>query len=206
METRAYLGNHAWKNTADYAPHLDIVQRPRSTGSILKPLLYGLMLQEGELLPTTLVPDLPTRFGGYSPQNYDRLFRGAVPAHVALSHSLNVPAVRMLRDYGIARFHHHLQDLGMSTLFRAADDYGLTLILGGAEGTLWEMTAIYARLAASARDGEKKFFRSPALLSADKKEPAFSLDKSHHSVIDQGAAWLTLQALVEVTRPGHESL
>lgn len=207
METRAYLGNHARKNTRAYAPHLDIVQRPRSTGSILKPLLYGLMLQEGELLPTTLVPDLPTRFGGYSPQNYDRLFRGAVPAHVALSHSLNIPAVRMLRDYGIARFHHHLQSLGMSTLFRAADDYGLTLILGGAEGTLWELTAIYARLAASAREGEQNIFRSPGLLYKDnKKMQAISLDQARHSVIHQGAAWLTLQALVEVTRPGNESL
>lgn len=204
METRAYLGNEAWQNAMHHSPRVDIVQRPRSTGSILKPLLYGLMLQEGELLPTTLVPDIPTQFAGYNPQNYDRLYRGAVPAQFALAHSLNVPAVRMLHQYGIARFHHQLQAMGMTSLFRPADDYGLTLILGGAEGSLWELTGIYARLTASARDGERGQLFQPALL---KNAHGNSVEKEFLSpVIRQGAAWLTLQAMVEVTRPGNEAL
>src|SRR5690606_41626666 len=90
----------------------DLIQRPRSTGSILKPLLYGLMLQDGELLPTTLVSDIPTQFAGYKPQNYDRQYRGAVPAHYALAHSLNVPAVRMLSDYDHSRSHKQQQTMG----------------------------------------------------------------------------------------------
>src|SRR5690606_34377046 len=134
-----------------YAPQVDIIQRPRSTGSILKPLLYGLMLQDGELLPTTLVSDIPTQFAGYKPQNYDRQYRGAVPAHYALAHSLNVPAVRMLRDHGTSRVHQHPQTVGMHTLFRPADGYGLMLVLGGAEGTLWELPSTYARMTAIAR-------------------------------------------------------
>ena len=197
MATRAYIGNQAWEQHNRYSPQVDIIQRPRSTGSILKPLLYGLMLQDGELLPTTLVSDIPTQFAGYKPQNYDRQYRGAVPAHYALAHSLNVPAVRMLRHYGISRFHQQLQTMGMTTLFRPADDYGLTLILGGAEGTLWELTSIYARMTANARD----------LTPADsirllEDETLFA----QPPVLDQGAAWLTLQAMVEVVRPGHENL
>lgn len=203
METLAYVGNQAWQKQPRYAPDLDLVQRPRSTGSILKPLLYGLMLQEGELAPTSLIPDIPTQFGGYSPKNYDRSFRGAVPAQYALAHSLNIPAVRMLRDYGIGRLQENLQAMGMTTLFRPADDYGLTLILGGAEGTLWDLTGIYARLAASARDGNIHQ-RSPTLL-LENKTSAQEKNPSVKPVIQQGAAWLTLQALIDVARPGHEN-
>lgn len=196
FETLAYIGNQSWANSAEFAPDLDIIQRPRSTGSLLKPLLYGLMLQGGEITPRTLVPDIPTQFGGYTPQNYDREYRGAVPAQWVLAHSLNIPSVRMLRQYGIRRFHEDLQSLGMSTLFRPADDYGLTLILGGAEGTLWEMTNIYARLAAVARDGTA---REPSLLM-DQETSEY-----YQKRLGQGAAWLTLQALIDVARPGREN-
>jgi penicillin-binding protein 1C len=201
METVAYIGNQAWQNQAQFSPRVDILQRPRSSGSILKPLLYGLMLQAGELLPTQLVADIPTRYGGYGPQNYDRQFRGAVPAHEALAHSLNVPAVRMLHQYGVSRFQHQLQSLGMTTLFRPADDYGLTLILGGAEGTLWELTAIFARLTATARDGDNHAQPDqPRLLVTE------STSAGRLPVLRQGAAWLTLQAMIEVARPGADSL
>ncbi len=200
METLAYTGNKPFNNNNRFAPDVDIVQRPRSTGSILKPLLYGLMLQEGELAPTSLIPDIPTQINGYSPRNYDRQFRGAVPAQFALAHSLNIPAVRMLRDYGIGRFQEKLQAMGMSSLFRPADDYGLTLILGGAEASLWELTAIYARLAAAARDGDKTQLPVQLLLSQKSEQ-----DKNIRPVIKQGAAWLTLQALIEVARPGNDN-
>ncbi|WP_211224472.1 penicillin-binding protein 1C [Marinimicrobium agarilyticum] len=201
MTVRAYIGNHAASQDARYAPAVDIAQRPRSTGSILKPFLYGLMLEEGELLPTTLVPDVPAYFGGYRPENYDRQYRGAVPAHRALARSLNVPAVHMLRDYGIERFQHQLQDLGMTTLFRPADDYGLTLILGGAEGTLWELTNLYARLTATARGG-----RLEALPARARRFAGESVTPMPPDTLGQGASWLTLQALINVVRPGVDSL
>lgn len=201
METLVYVGNQAWQDDPRFSPGVDIAQRPRSSGSILKPLLYGLMLQEGELLPTQLVADIPTRFGGYGPQNYDRQYRGAVPAHFALAHSLNIPAVRMLRDYGISRFQHQLQALGMTTLFRSADDYGLTLILGGAEASLWELSAIFARLTATARDGSER-----AQLVMPRRLLTESTAATRPPVIRQGASWLTLQAMIEVVRPGTDSL
>lgn len=203
METLAYVGNQPWDKSARFAPELDLIQRPRSTGSILKPLLYGLMLQSGELAPTSLIPDIPSQFGGYSPRNYDRQFRGAVPAQFALAHSLNIPSVYMLRDYGIARLQKQLQALGMSTLFRPADDYGLTLILGGAEGTLWDLTGIYARLAASARDGD--LAQAPVSLLKKINTDADDTKNYIAPVIKQGAAWMTLQALIDVARPGYDN-
>lgn len=196
MRTLVYIGNQAAGK--EHAPAVDIIQRPRSTGSLLKPMLYGLMLEEGELLPSTLVPDTPAYFGGYRPENYDRQYRGAVPAHRALARSLNVPAVHMLKDYGIERFHHRLQELGVSTLHRPAGDYGLSLILGGAEGTLWELTNLYARMTSMARDGT---WPAPARRLQDE-----IAEQPDHPGLGQGAAWLTLQALHNVVRPGADAL
>ncbi|MFP1683523.1 penicillin-binding protein 1C [Alloalcanivorax sp. C16-1] len=192
LETRAYLGNVQHGDADTYGAAVDIAGRPRSTGSVLKPLLYGLALDAGVILPDTLIPDLPTNYGGYSPENFDREFRGAVPAHEALARSLNVPAVRLLRRYGVGRFHDQLRELGMTTLFRPADDYGLTLVLGGAEGTLEELTAIYARLIATARDGQA----APVTRLAGATPVAAPFP------ISPGAAWLTLDALRDVARPG----
>ena len=151
FEVLAYVGNSQWSVSDERSYAVDIVTRPRSTGSILKPLLYASMLEAGEILPHTLVLDVPTQYAGYMPENFDRQYRGVVPADVALAQSLNVPAVRMLKQHGVQRFYGFLQQAGMSTLARPPDDYGLTLILGGAEGTLWEISNQYANLAHIAR-------------------------------------------------------
>ncbi len=211
MTTPAYLGN---VTTADnkilYGSDIDIAIKPRSTGSVLKPLLYGLMLQAGDILPNTLVPDIPTNYQGFTPENYDHKYRGAVPAKEALARSLNIPAVRMLKKYGVSRFHHDLQQLGMSTLFRSSDDYGLSLILGGAEGNLWELTSIYAQLLNTARQGwNSGSQKQPALISNIETSDAAKQKHSAHKktpLLSQGAAWLALDALHEVVRPGSENL
>ena len=127
---------------------VDIASSPRSTGSVLKPLLYCAMLQNGDILPHTLIPDIPLNAGGFTPQNFDLQFSGAVAASEALARSLNVPFVRMLRDYGVRNFKDLLTSCGMTTLSRPSEDYGLSLILGGAEGKLCELTKIYALLSA----------------------------------------------------------
>ncbi|MCB0446465.1 MAG: hypothetical protein KDD03_02955, partial [Gelidibacter sp.] len=59
----------------------------------------------------TLVADVPSQFGSYNPENFDKEYDGAVPASRALSRSLNVPAVRMLQEFGLDRFHHYLEAL-----------------------------------------------------------------------------------------------
>jgi penicillin-binding protein 1C len=193
----AYVGNVGLDRPEDDGQNVDIVPSRRSTGSILKPFLYALLLKEGGLTPLTLVPDTPARFEGFKPENFDRRFRGAVPARAALAWSLNVPAVRELRDYGIPRFENRLRQWGMATLDRPPEDYGLTLILGGAEGRLAEIAALYAKLAQLAANAPGGG-REVRLVRSEPETP------SKMRELGAAAAYLTLQALTAVNRPDDE--
>lgn len=193
----AYVGNVARGAGAAHGQDVDLLQRRRSTGSILKPFLYAAMLQEGALAPATLVTDTPAHFAGYVPENFDRRFRGAVPARLALAWSLNIPAIRMLREFGIPRFYNLLKRWGLTTLDRPPGGYGLTLILGGAEATLFEVTGLYAGLAQLAL-GDRAVRREVRLLQDD------PVRRLRMDELGPGAAWLTLDALTEVNRPDEE--
>jgi penicillin-binding protein 1C len=193
----AYVGNVSRGRGSEHGQDIDLIQSPRSTGSILKPFLYAAMLHEGGLTPRTLVADTPVHFSGYIPENFDRRFRGAVPARDALAWSLNIPAIRMLRQYGIPRFHNLLKKWGMSTLSRPPGGYGLTLILGGAEGTLFQITSMYAGLVQLALADSGK--RTEVRLLADEAPRPLRMND-----LGPGAAFLTLQALTEVNRPDQE--
>ena len=144
----AYCGNVNFKRKQS-GNQVDVIQAPRSTGSILKPFLYYAMLQEGSLLPHTLLPDIPININGFTPQNFSLQFEGAVPASEALARSLNIPAVTMLQKYGAPKFHTFLRQIGLKTINRPASHYGLSLILGGAEATLWDVTNTYAYMGRS---------------------------------------------------------
>jgi penicillin-binding protein 1C len=196
-EVVAYVGNAGLDRREEHGQSVDILQSRRSTGSILKPFLYAALLKEGGLTPLTLVPDTPTRFEGFKPENFDRRFRGAVPARTALAWSLNVPAVRELREYGIPRFENRLRQWGLTTLDRPPDDYGLTLILGGAEGKLLEVAALYAKLAELA-SGAPGGGREVRLLRDEPEAPSRMRD------LGAASAYLTLQALTAVSRPDEE--
>jgi penicillin-binding protein 1C len=199
LQTVGYIGNFTIDKLSEY---VDIASQPRSTASVIKPLLYGLMLDSSELIPTALIPDVPTTIGTFSPENHDHKFHGAVPAAQMLSQSLNVPAVRLLRRYGIDRFRQQLQRYGLTTINRSAENYGLSLILGGGEANLWELTSVYARMAnvvkENSYDGTTnavQFLKA----APDNKAPKIKFP------LTPGAAWLTLKAMVEVTRPGADS-
>lgn len=155
---------------------VDVIRSPRSTGSILKPFLYYAMLQEGSLLPHTLLPDIPVNINGFAPQNFSLQFEGAVPASEAVARSLNIPSVTMLQQYGVPKFHSFLKHIGLTTLNKPSSHYGLSLILGGAEATLWEVTKAYADMGRSLATGE-------------------------HPVFSPGAVWQTFESLKEVNRP-----
>jgi len=216
----AYVGNVLDLKQANHGNHVDVVTASRSTGSILKPLLYAGLMQSGEILPTSLVPDIPTRIGGFAPQNYTHTYQGAVPASMALARSLNVPAVRMLRSYGTDRFYALLKWMGMTTLHRPARDYGLSLILGGAEGTLWDITGIYAGMARcvnrfSTRDPEANpVYFAPSFIPEKENENVNNHGKNYkkrktlsrvENPLDAAACYLTMEAMSEVIRPGVES-
>lgn len=171
---------------------VDVIQAPRSTGSILKPFLYYAMLQEGSILPHTLLPDIPININGFTPQNFSLQFEGAVSASEALARSLNIPAVTMLQKYGVPKFHSFLQQIGFKTINRPSSHYGLSLILGGAEATLWDVTNAYAQMGRSLLQLPQN---SCSLLYED--EP----DKAIENKYEPGAVWQTFDALKEVNRP-----
>ncbi len=189
----AYVGNSPDYKRVD-GGFVDVIQRPRSTGSALKPFLYAAMLSDGILLPERLVPDVPTKFPGFVPENISKTYRGAVPAYMALARSLNIPAIRLLREYSIDRFYEDLRGLGMTTLVRDAEGYGLPLIIGGAEGTLWELAGMYSGLARSAAGDPRPYYPPSPRRDADRSAEG----KARFST---GAAYLTLEALLRVTRP-----
>ncbi len=140
----AYVGNT--NNPGDHGQNVDIITAPRSPGSVLKPVLYAAAMDEGLITPKQLLPDIPMVYKGFAPQNFDKKFHGVVHADEALSRSLNVPFVHLLKTYGYEKFHHKLTQCGISTLTNSPDHYGLSLILGGGETTLWDLTAMYASL------------------------------------------------------------
>ncbi len=202
----AYVGNRPNMAAGFHESHVDVITAPRSTGSILKPMLYAGMLDAGELLPTQLVADIPTRMGSFRPENYTHQYSGAVPAWMALARSLNIPAVRLLRSYGADRFCAKLKALGMATLHRPAEEYGLALILGGAEATLWDVTGIYAGMARTvnrASGGQVRgdtFFPPHYLPRSRPPDPGRG-----DPALSPAACWLTLQAMLQVSRPGVDS-
>ncbi len=203
----AYVGNLSHFDRPDQGHWVDVVQAPRSTGSILKPLLFAAMLDSGDVLPAQLVPDVPTQLGSFHPENFDRSYSGAVSAEEALARSLNVPAVRLLRGYGVGRFASLLRRLGLTTLHRSSSQYGLSLILGGAEATLFDVAGVYAglaRLVNRAVDGAELDHAFRPLNYQNDGDGLGPTLSATSPPLGSGAAWLTLQAMLEVERPGDE--
>ena len=145
--TLAYVGNVYQPWNKDIESDVDVISSPRSPGSTLKPILYAAMLSDGSILPNALVPDIPTEIAGYTPQNFDLGYDGAVPANRALSRSLNIPAVRLLQQFKYQRFYEVLQQAGLTTLKNPAGFYGLSLVLGGCEVKMWDIAGLYASFA-----------------------------------------------------------
>ncbi|HEU5292776.1 MAG TPA: penicillin-binding protein 1C [Cyclobacteriaceae bacterium] len=207
----AYVGN---TNTdIEHQTDVDVIISPRSTGSILKPFLYAAMLEEGRILPKTLLPDVPTMINGFSPQNFNREYDGAVAADKAIIRSLNVPAVYMLRDYRYERFHQLLKNIGMRSLNQPPDHYGLSLILGGAEGTLWDITGMYASMARTLNHYghythwknkyDRSDFHQPNYVNST--APSSGKGIEENSWFSAASIYETFDALKEVYRPGEET-
>ncbi|MDB5120407.1 MAG: penicillin-binding protein [Sphingobacteriales bacterium] len=206
----AYVGNIYEPHDPEMESYVDMIPALRSPGSTLKPLLYASMLDDGLILPNSLIPDIPTQIGGYTPQNFDLGYDGAIPASKALSRSLNIPAVKMLQQYKYQRFHSQLKKLGITSLNKPADYYGLSLILGGCEVSMWELSGIYASMArslspSSPLKGEDNSYFMPTYLPPDPLKVDPDRSKTPPSG-GRGATYFTFQTMQEVMRPGEELL
>lgn len=211
--TLAYVGNIADAANKEMEADVDVIAAPRSPGSALKPVLYAAMLSDGLILPNSIIPDIPTQIGSYAPKNFDLSYDGAVPAGRALSRSLNVPAVKMLQQYKYQRFYETLQQCGITTLNKNADFYGLSLILGGCEVTMWDLAGVYASMARTlnhqTRDRGKigpKDFHPPNYVSANNKQQTTNYKAPTNLPLDATSIYFAFQAMQDVMRPGEEGL
>jgi penicillin-binding protein 1C len=203
-EVLTYVGNSPTDKA--HQKSVDIIDKPRSTGSILKPFLYASMLDAGDLLPNTLVADIPTQFGSYQPENFNNSYDGAVHANEALSRSLNVPAVRMLQDFGLDRFYHYLKQLQLKDLKFNANHYGLSLALGGAESNLWDLCKSYAAMASTLNhfnDNSSQYFKNEFIQPIYNSTSTidFGILNDEKTVFDAASIYLTFESMKQVNRP-----
>ncbi len=149
----------------NYEGNFNITLAKRQPGSAFKPFVYATAFKQG-YTPQTVVFDLKTEFNlscnpdgtpknnknnsqlspenkCYHPENYDGIFRGPITLKDALAQSVNIPAVKTLYLTGLNNSLQTVQDLGITTLIDPLK-YGLTLVLGGGEVTLLEMTGAYS--------------------------------------------------------------
>lgn len=143
---RTYLGSGGFFDEAS-AGQIDMVRAIRSPGSTLKPLIYGMGFDDLLIHPETVVIDMPTRFGGYRPENFLRKYRGETTVREALQHSLNIPAVAVLAEVGPSRFDARLRAAGIKLRYGGGGRPGLPLALGGAGISLFDLVMLYTGLA-----------------------------------------------------------
>jgi penicillin-binding protein 1C len=131
---------------------IDMTTALRSPGSTLKPFIFGLAIEEGLVLPETMISDRPEDFSGYKPANFDMTYQGDVTVREALQMSLNVPSIRLLDALGAARLVARMRRAGVMPVFPEGERAGLSLGLGGAGLTLVDLVQLYANLAAGSGD------------------------------------------------------
>jgi len=187
---RSYIGSQDFYDI-QFGGQVDGIQAMRSTGSLLKPFLAAKVIDRGPYNMESKIQDLPTFYSGFAPQNADKEFRGLVTISDMLINSLNVPAVRLLNYYGLSDFYYFLQKAGFSSLHRRAIQYGLPLIIGGAEASLMELTQLYLALGNSGKARQIVF--------------AEDQDDVSDELFSAGAAWLVMESLKKVNRPGKEA-
>ncbi len=146
MEVVAYIGSGQFDNQAD-GGQVDGIRAIRSPGSALKPILYGLAFDKGLITPQNIITDVPSTFGGFMPENFDKKFNGKVTASFALANSLNIPAVKILNLIGKKELIESLKKIQFSGIKKEEKKLGLSIVLGGCGVTLEEMTQLYASFA-----------------------------------------------------------
>ncbi|MCB2114991.1 MAG: penicillin-binding protein 1C [Rhodobacteraceae bacterium] len=187
-EILASVGSPDWTDAAR-AGFIDMTRALRSPGSTLKPFVYALAFDEGLAHPETLIEDRPTAFGTYTPQNFDRTFRGTIPVREALQLSLNIPVVSLTEALGPARLLSALRKSGATPVVPGGEP-GLAVALGGVGITLEDLVQAYAALA---RLGD------PVHLTTDPGEAA----KTGQRLFSREAAWLTADILAGLPPPAN---
>jgi penicillin-binding protein 1C len=201
-----YIGNTNKKVSGNA---VNMITSPRSTGSLLKPLLAVSLLDQGHYSIKSLVSDLPISFNDYTPMNFDKSYRGSISIMEALQRSLNIPFVSLLKEFTISRFLNTCKKAGLTSLNKTSDHYGLSLILGGGEAPLWELAGAYASMARTLLRYQSSYSKYS---KSDLHFPRL-IDKTNNTKLDlsfepylfsAGSIYTCFEALSALKRPDEE--
>ncbi|WP_342324034.1 peptidoglycan glycosyltransferase PbpC [Kosakonia sp. BYX6] len=186
MKVRGWVGSVDINDDSRFS-HVDMVSAVRSPGSVLKPFIYGLALDEGLIHPASLLQDVPRRVGDYRPGNFDSGFHGPVSMSEALVRSLNLPAVQVLEAYGPKKFAGNLRNAGLPLILPPDAEPNLSLILGGAGARLEDIAAAYSAFARHGKAGKLRLTPGAPLVERRLMSP--------------GAAWIIRRILANEAQP-----
>ena len=190
MRVRGWVGSVDLNDDSRFG-HVDMVNSIRSPGSVLKPFVYGLALDEGLIHPASLLQDVPRRTGDYRPGNFDSGFHGPISMSEALVRSLNLPAVQVLEAYGPKRFAAKLRNVGLPLYLPNGAAPNLSLILGGAGAKLEDMAAAYTAFARHGKAGKLRLQPDDPLLE--------------RPLMSSGAAWIIRRIMADEAQPLPDS-
>jgi len=189
-----YIGSADFndRNDGGQVNGADAVRQP---GSALKPLMYGLCIDNGVLTPKTVITDVPININGFQPENFDQKFNGFVTMEYALENSLNIPAVKSLHELGKDKMIAKLEDCDFKQIKKDEKKLGLSLILGGCGVTLEEMTGLYSAMANGGVYVKPEYFKGN--FRAAQKD---SLLKGKR-ILSPSADFMITEILSKITRP-----
>jgi penicillin-binding protein 1C len=190
MKVRGWVGSADISDDTRFG-HVDMVSAIRSPGSVLKPFIYGLAMDEGLIHPASLLQDVPRRTGDYRPGNFDSGFHGPVSMSEALVRSLNLPAVQVLEVYGPKKFAGMLRNAGLPLTLPQGAEPNLSLILGGAGARLADITAAYSAFARQGKAGQLRLQPDDPLIERPLMSP--------------GSAWIIRRILANEAQPLPDS-
>lgn len=186
MEVKAWVGSADINDDSRFG-HVDMVTAIRSPGSVLKPFIFGLALDDGLIHPASLLQDIPRHFSQYRPGNFDSGFNGPVSMSDALVRSLNLPAVQVLEAYGPKRFAGDLRNIGLNLYLPPGSEPNLSLILGGGGARLDKLVAAYSAFARHGKSAELRL------------QPGDQLRE--RPLMSPGAAWIIRRIMAGQSQP-----
>ena len=194
----SYVGSADFHDSAD-AGQVNGAAAIREPGSTLKPLLYGLCIDEGLLTPKRMITDVPINYNGYAPENYDRRFNGYVTMEYALEHSLNIPAVKSLKALGKDKLIQRLAQCDFRQIDRDRKKLGLSMILGGCGATLEELTGMYSIFASQGVYVRPRYTWGDSV--AGKPDSSSPAGRTGNRILSPAAAFIINETLSKVNRP-----
>lgn len=206
----AYIGSQNFYDNKHFG-QVDGIQARRNVGSTLKPFLYALSLDSGLIIPQTKLPDTNMFYGNFNPQNASRQFSLYKEAVLSLRLSLNAPFVALLQDYGVEEFFYFLRS-NVGFVERDFSRYGLSLILGTKELSLFDLSKLYLGLRRGGRFDNIIIAKNIPIHQNKQMQVLQSQDETIASYIAQQqtqnptsttpiskeAAYITLQSLLDM--------